>query len=218
MTRIVLGCGNFGGIGSAPGALRPGRVGTRGVRDLGRAWDDGIRWFDTADAYGGGRSESAIGAWIRATGNRPRLTTKTYNPMDAGEDHGLAPDRILRQIETSLERLGVDRVDLYLAHEFDPETPYAESVGAYERLVEEGTIGANGVSNFDAAQLEEALAAGRPSLVQNSRTPSWSAATRTVSCRSAPSTGSTTRRSARSRAAGSPGSTGPARRIPRVRG
>ena len=181
------------------------------------AWDEGIRWFDTADAYGGGRSETAIGKWIRATGNRPRLTTKTYNPMDAGEDHGLAPDRILRQIETSLERLGVDRVDLYLAHEFDPETPYAESVGAYERLVEEGTIGAYGVSNFDAAQLEEALAVGRPRS-SRTRTPSWSAATRRASCRSVPSTGSTTRRSARSRAAGSPGSTGPARRIPRARG
>ena len=48
--------------------------------------------------------------------------------MDTGQDHGLAPDRILRQIETSLERLGVDRVDLYLAHEFDPQTPYSESV------------------------------------------------------------------------------------------
>jgi aryl-alcohol dehydrogenase-like predicted oxidoreductase len=167
MTQILLGCGNFGGIGSAPELFGQGESQEQAFAIMDAAWDAGIRWFDTADAYGGGRSESAVGAWIRATGNRPRLTTKTYNPMDAGEDHGLAPDRILRQIETSLERLGVERVDMYLAHEFDPETPYADSVRAFERLVEEGTIGAYGVSNFDAGQLEDALEAGRPSLVQN---------------------------------------------------
>jgi len=168
MTKIVLGCGNFGGIGSAPAFFGQGEPEDEAFAIMDAAWNAGIRWFDTADAYGGGRSETTIGKWIRATGNWPRLTTKTYNPMDAGEDHGLAPDRILRQIETSLERLGVERVDVYLAHEFDPETPYAESVGAFERLVEEGTIGAYGVSNFDAAQLQQALAAGRPALVQNS--------------------------------------------------
>ena len=167
MTRIVLGCGNFGGIGSAPELFGRGESEQEAFAIMDAAWDAGIRWFDTADAYGGGRSESAIGAWMRATGNRPRLTTKTYNPMDAGQDHGLAPDRILRQIETSLERLGVDRVDMYLAHEFDPQTPYEESARAFERLVEEGTIGAYGISNFDAEQVAAALEAGRPSLVQN---------------------------------------------------
>ena len=168
MTQIVLGCGNFGGIGSAPAFFGKGESEQEAFAIMDAAWAAGIRWFDTADAYGGGRSETAIGKWIRATGNRPRLTTKTYNPVDAGQDHGLAPDRILRQIETSLERLGVDRVDVYLAHEFDPETPYAESVRALERLLDEGTIGAYGVSNFDGPQLRDALEAGRPSLVQNS--------------------------------------------------
>jgi aryl-alcohol dehydrogenase-like predicted oxidoreductase len=167
MTQIVVGCGNFGGIGSAPELFGRGESDEEAFRIMDAAWAAGIRWFDTADAYGGGRSEAAIGKWIRATGNRPRLTTKTYNPMDAGEGYGLAPDRILRQIETSLERLGVDRVDVYLAHEFDPETPYEASVGAFEQLLSEGTIGAYGVSNFDAAQVEQALAGGRPSVVQN---------------------------------------------------
>ena len=81
------------------------------------AWEAGITWFDTADAYGGGRSETYIGEWIRS--RRPeglRITTKTFNPMAEGEDHGLAPDRVRRQIDTSLRRLGVERVDLYLAH------------------------------------------------------------------------------------------------------
>ena len=167
MTRIILGCGNFGGIGSAPAFFGQGESEEEAFAIMDTAWAAGLRWFDTADAYGGGRSETAIGKWIRATGNRPRLTTKTYNPMEAGEDHGLAPDRILRQIETSLERLGVDRVDLYLAHEFDPETPYADSVQAFKRLLDEGTIGAYGVSNFDGEQLAGALEVGRPAVVQN---------------------------------------------------
>src|SRR6266508_4093055 len=157
MTRLALGCGNFGGIGSAPELFGQGESEEEAFAIMNAAWADGITWFDTADAYGGGRSEQAIGSWIRATGNRPRLTTKTYNPMDAGADSGLAPDRILRQVESSLGRLGVDRVDLYLAHEYDPETPLAETFGAFERVLDEGTIGAYGVSNFSAAQLEESL-------------------------------------------------------------
>lgn len=168
MTRIVLGCGNFGGIGSAPELFGHGESEEEAFAIMDAAWAAGIRWFDTADAYGGGRSETAVGKWIGATGNRPRLTTKTYNPMDTGEDHGLAADRILRQIETSLERLGVERVDVYLAHEFDPETPLVDSIGAFERLREEGIIETYGASNFSALQLEEALTAGHPSLVQNS--------------------------------------------------
>lgn len=168
MTRIILGCGNIGGIGSAPDLFGHGESEEEAFAIMDAAWAAGIRWFDTADAYGGGRSEAAIGKWIRATGNQPRLTTKTYNPMDAGHDHGLARDRVLRQIETSLERLGVDRVDLYLAHEFDPETPLEETMGAFERLVREGTIETYGVSNFSTEHLEVALAAGRPAVVQNS--------------------------------------------------
>ena len=96
------------------------------------AWEAGIDWFDTADAYGGGRSERAIGRWMAARGVRPRLTTKTFNPMEAGADHGLKPERIARQLRSSLDRLGVDQVDLYLAHEFDPDVPLAETFGAFE--------------------------------------------------------------------------------------
>jgi aryl-alcohol dehydrogenase-like predicted oxidoreductase len=165
--RLVLGCGNFGGIGSAPELFGHGETEEEAFAIMDAAWAAGIAWFDTADAYGGGRSETTVGRWIAATGNRPRLTTKTYNPMDAGHDHGLARDRILRQIETSLERLGVDRVDLYLAHEFDPDVPLEESLGAFEELVNRGLVAAYGVSNFSAAQVAEAAEAGRPSAVQN---------------------------------------------------
>jgi aryl-alcohol dehydrogenase-like predicted oxidoreductase len=97
----------------------------------------------------------------------PMLTTKTYNPMDAGADHGLAPERVVRQLESSLERLGVDSVDLYLAHEFDTEVPLGATFGVFEELVAAGRVRAFGVSNFDAAQLEVAVSVGRPEAIQN---------------------------------------------------
>ncbi len=92
-------------------------------------------------------------AWIR-----PRLTTKTFNPMATGADHGLKPDRIARQLRASLDRLGVDRVELYLAHEFDPDVPLAESapsapqadLGSTERIILMGS-GRWSTNVYDAA-------------------------------------------------------------------
>jgi aryl-alcohol dehydrogenase-like predicted oxidoreductase len=168
VSRIILGCGNFGGIGSAPELFGQGEGEAEAFGIMDVAWELGLTTFDTADAYGGGRSETAIGNWIRSRGHRPELTTKTFNPMDAGKDHGLSQARVTRQIESSLERLGVDRVDSYLAHEFDPETPLDETLETFERLVETGRVRAYGVSNFDAEQLRAALSIGNPGVVQNS--------------------------------------------------
>ena len=165
---VALGCGNFGGVGSAPEFFGQGLTDDQALELMDAAWDFGISHFDTADAYGGGRSELAIGRWISSRGVRPQLTTKTFNPMRAGGDHGLTPERIARQLDASLERLGVGQVDLYLAHEFDPDVPVGESVGAFEAAAADGLIRAYGVSNFDAPQLSAALAAGRPQAVQNS--------------------------------------------------
>src|ERR1700751_2436318 len=167
--RVILGCGNFGGIGSAPAFSGRGEALEQALELMDAAWEAGLTWCDTADAYGGGRSETYIGEWIRS--RRPdglRLTTKTFNPMDEGEDHGLAPARVRRQIDTSLGRLGVERVDLYLAHAPAPDVPAAELAGVFEELVTAGKIGAYGVSNVDGPQLREALAAGSFSPVQNS--------------------------------------------------
>ena len=166
--RIALGCGNFGGVGSAPEFFGQGLNEDQALELMDAAWEFGLTHFDTADAYGGGRSERAIGRWIASRGLRPQLTTKTYNPMQAGADHGLRPERIARQLRMSLERLGVDHVELYLAHEFDPDVPLAESFGALEQARADGTIGAYGISNFGAAQLTAALAAGAPQAIQNS--------------------------------------------------
>jgi aryl-alcohol dehydrogenase-like predicted oxidoreductase len=171
VARIALGCGNFGGVGSAPAFFGQGLTEDQAFELMDAAWAAGLTHFDTADAYGGGRSEQAIGRWIRSRGVRPRLTTKTFNPMQAGADHGLRPDRIARQLSTSLDRLGVDHVELYLAHDYDPDVPLAETLGAFGAAQADGLIGAYGVSNFDAAQLTAALAVpgpGAPQAIQNS--------------------------------------------------
>jgi aryl-alcohol dehydrogenase-like predicted oxidoreductase len=167
-SRIILGCGNFGGIGSAPELFGHGESEEEAFRIMDAAWSLGITMFDTADAYGGGRSETMVGHWMSSREHRPQLTTKTFNPMERGHDHGLSRSRITRQVETSLDRLGVEQVDLYLAHEFDPDTPLEETVATFTGLVEVGLTKAWGVSNFDADQLRALLALGQPAVVQNS--------------------------------------------------
>ena len=168
LPRIALGCGNFGGIGSAPAFFGHGLSEAQALELMDAAWAAGITHFDTADAYGGGRSERAIGRFIDSRGVRPTLTTKTFNPMSEGADHGLGPDRITRQLESSLDRLGVERVELYLAHDHDLEVPVADTCAAFEGARRAGRIGAYGVSNFDAPALEAVLAAGVPVAIQNS--------------------------------------------------
>ena len=161
VSRIVLGCGNFGGIGSAPALVDRGTPKDEAFRVLDEAWDMGITTLDTADAYGLGRSEEYIGDWLRTKGSDVRdrvvIATKTFNPMHEGADRGLAAARILRQVEGSLARLGVERVPLYLAHAFDRGVPQEETLGAFDVLVRRGTVGAVGASNFTAEQLAEAL-------------------------------------------------------------
>jgi aryl-alcohol dehydrogenase-like predicted oxidoreductase len=159
VTRVILGCGNFGGVGSAPAFFGQGETEEQALALMDRAWELGVRVFDTADAYGGGRSETWIGRWLAARGHRPVLATKVFNSVVGDpSDRGLAPDRIRRQIDGSLERLGVERVELYLIHAPDPETPLAETLGAFDELVRAGKVGAIGASNVDRAYLEEALA------------------------------------------------------------
>ena len=168
VSRIILGCGNFGGIGSAPEFFGQGEAEEDAFRIMDAAWELGITTFDTADAYGGGQSETMIGTWIASRGVRPEIATKTFNPMGEGQDQGLARTRIGRQIESSLDRLGLEDVDLYLAHEFDPDVPLEETIATFEELIELKLIKAFAVSNFSAEQLVETLLRGKPALVQNS--------------------------------------------------
>jgi aryl-alcohol dehydrogenase-like predicted oxidoreductase len=167
VSRLILGCGNFGGIGSAPQFFGRGESEEEAYRLMDAAWELGINVFDTADAYGGGRSETWIGRWRARTGNDVVLSTKVFHSVEGDpSDRGLSRERILRQIDGSLRRLGVEQVDMYLIHEPDPETPLEETLDALEGLVRAGKVRAIGASNVDRAWLEQA--AGRVQWVQNS--------------------------------------------------
>jgi 1-deoxyxylulose-5-phosphate synthase len=166
--RIVLGCGNFGGIGSDLSLVGQGEGEAEAFELMDVAWARGVRRFDTASSYGGGRSERTIGAWLRERGpDGLALTSKAFHPVHEGDDSGLAPARVRRVVRESLERLGVERIDLYLIHAVDPATPLADTLGALEELVRDGLIGAIGVSNVDGHYLAEALALAPISVVQN---------------------------------------------------
>jgi len=172
VSRLILGCGNFGGVGSAPAFFGKGETREQAFVLMDAAWEAGITTFDTADAYGGGRSETFIGDWLRTKAPDVReqivLSTKTFNPMAEGADHGLAPARVRRQVESSLGRLGVERVDMFLTHAWDPDVPVAETAAVLDELVAQGKIGAYGLSNVGGPELREALAVGPFGWVQNS--------------------------------------------------
>ena len=161
VTRVILGCGNFGGVGSAPAFFGQGIPRDEAFRIMDAAWELGMTTFDTADAYGGGRSETWIGEWLAAKGAAVRdaitIETKTFNPMNEGEDHGLSRQRIRRQVEASLQRLGVERIPLYMAHAPDSDTPVEETLSAFDELVRAGKVGAVGASNYSAEELAEAV-------------------------------------------------------------
>ncbi|HEU5212838.1 MAG TPA: aldo/keto reductase, partial [Gaiellaceae bacterium] len=124
---------------------------------LDAAWSAGITTYDTADAYGGGRSETWLGRWLAEHGHDAVVSTKVFHSVEGDpDDHGLAPDRIHRQIRGSLERLGRERVDMYLVHEPDPDTPLADTLHALDGLVRDGVVGSIGASNVGRAYLEEA--------------------------------------------------------------
>ena len=122
------------------------------------AWAAGINVFDTAASYGGGRSESWVGAWRSEREAPVLLSTKVFWSVTGDpDDRGLGHERILRELDGSLGRLGTERVDLYLTHEPDEETPIEETLRALDEVVRAGKAGAIGASNLDGAGLEEAL-------------------------------------------------------------
>ena len=162
VSRLGLGCGSFGGIGSAPAFFGMGENEQEARALMDRAFEAGINFFDTADAYGGGRSETFIGAWLKEKGPHVRdqllLSSKVFNPVGPGpNDRGLSRRHILRQVDASLRRLGTDHLDMYLIHEPDPETPLDETLRALEDLVRAGKVHYIGASNIEAWRLARAL-------------------------------------------------------------
>jgi len=162
VSAVGLGCGNFGGVGSAPAFFGKGESEAEAFAIMDAAWEQGITLFDTADAYGGGRSEQYIGAWLRERGSAVRdqliLSSKVFNPVgDGPNDRGLSRRHIVRQVEASLRRLGVEYLDLYLIHEPDPSTPLDETLRALDDLVRQGKVCYLGASNMPAWLTTKAL-------------------------------------------------------------
>ncbi len=154
---VGLGCNNFG--------WRIEADATRSVVDA--ALDAGINFFDTADIYGGTRSEQFLGRALGARRDRIVLATKFGLKIDDDRPGGARPEYIRRACEDSLRRLGTDRIDLYQLHKPDPDVPVAETLGALDELVREGKVREIGCSNFTAEQLREAesAAAGKARFV-----------------------------------------------------
>lgn len=127
--------------------------------------DHGLTFLDTADVYSrwvpghtGGESETIIGKWMKARGNRDRIILATKVGMDMGDGKvGLKPDYIARAVEDSLKRLQTDRIDLYQSHKDDEETAQEETLAAYDKLIKAGKVRAIGASNFSAERLQAAL-------------------------------------------------------------
>jgi aryl-alcohol dehydrogenase-like predicted oxidoreductase len=159
INRIVFGCGNFGGIGSSQHLRSAGDSEEQALKLLDHARSVGLRRFDTANSYGGGASEIILGKWLRKQGrdfvDGAQVATKVGNPNGCppGETP-LSRTQIAQHLESSLSRLGLERIDLYYIHEFDRVTPLEEALEAMERAVEAGKIDRFGISNATLDDVE----------------------------------------------------------------
>jgi aryl-alcohol dehydrogenase-like predicted oxidoreductase len=157
VSLVGLGCNNFGGRTDESQSTEVVRA----------ALDAGINFFDTADVYGGTRSEEILGAALGQDRADVIVATK-FGATLSPERTGAAPEYVKSALEDSLRRLGTDYVDLYQLHRPDPATPIGDTLDALADLVKAGKVREIGCSNFSAAQLREANAAaaeGAPGFV-----------------------------------------------------
>jgi aryl-alcohol dehydrogenase-like predicted oxidoreductase len=144
---IGLGCNNFG--------MRIDQAQTRMVVDA--ALDAGINFFDTADIYGGSKSEVFLGEALKGRRDKAVLATKFANPMGEGAyQRGGARRYIVKAVEDSLKRLNTDHIDLYQMHVPDADTPIEETLRALDDLVRAGKVLYIGNSNFTGWQIADA--------------------------------------------------------------
>lgn len=127
------------------------------------AFECGINFFDTANAYNRGEGEKAIGAALRPYKRSDYvLSTKVFFPMGDGvNDRGLSRKHIMEQCEASLRRLGTDYIDVYFCHRFDHDTPVEETLRALDDLTAQGKILYAAVSEWSAAQIATASGISR---------------------------------------------------------
>jgi aryl-alcohol dehydrogenase-like predicted oxidoreductase len=147
VSRVGLGCNNFGGRLDASGTDRVVRA----------ALDAGVDFFDTADVYGGRQSEELLGKALSDVRDRVVIATKFGAPgsADEGFERG-SRAWVERAVEHSLERLGTDTIDLYQMHFPDGEVPIEETLGALDDLVRAGKVREIGCSNFGSTRIREA--------------------------------------------------------------
>jgi aryl-alcohol dehydrogenase-like predicted oxidoreductase len=127
------------------------------IRCIHAAVDHGITLFDTANQYGAGEAERVLGAGLKAyPRDRYLIATKLYFHVGEEKDHGLSAAQIEKQLDRSLERLGLDTIDLYQCHRYDKDTPLEETMRALDRAVQAGKVRAIGFSEWTAEQIDAA--------------------------------------------------------------
>ncbi|MGA3202081.1 MAG: aldo/keto reductase [Bryobacteraceae bacterium] len=157
VSRLCFGTMTFGGAGTIFQAI--GGVTQEGADALvGQTLDAGVNFFDTANVYALGQSETMLGKALGAKRKDVVVASKAFGRMGAGANEvGLSRLHILRAAEESLTRMGTDYIDLYQIHAFDPLTPMEETLGALTDLVRQGKVRYIGCSNLAAWQIVKAL-------------------------------------------------------------
>jgi aryl-alcohol dehydrogenase-like predicted oxidoreductase len=129
------------------------------IRCIHAAFEQGITLFDTANEYGAGAAERTLGEALRTfPRDKYMVATKLYFPVGDEPDRGLSAAQIEKQLNRSLERLGVDFIDLYQCHRYDKETPLEETVAALDKAVQSGKVRAIGFSEWTGEQIDAAAA------------------------------------------------------------
>lgn len=160
VSELCLGTMTFGGSDGIWGQI--GRLRQDEADLLVRtALDAGINFFDTANVYAGGDSERILGQALRNLGvdrDEVVIATKVLGPMGAGPNaRGASRAHVLAQARASLGRLGLEHIDLYQIHGFDPVTPIPETLEALDALVRQGAVRYVGLSNWAAWQIVKAI-------------------------------------------------------------
>jgi aryl-alcohol dehydrogenase-like predicted oxidoreductase len=156
VSRICLGCMSYGSKSWRPWVLEESEA----QPFFRRAIEAGVNFFDTADVYSLGRSEEITGKALRQYARLEEvvLATKVHGAMGEGQNmRGLSRKHIVQGCEASLRRLGVEAIDLYQIHRFDPRTPWEETLGALDDLVRQGKVRYIGASSGPAWRFAQAL-------------------------------------------------------------
>src|SRR5271165_1473294 len=157
VSRLCLGAMTFGGAGSifdVIGALPQHDVDVL----VGNSLDAGVNFFDTANVYATGESETMLGKSLGVRRRDVVIATKVFGRMGSGANQvGLSRLHIMQEVEASLQRLETDYIDLYQIHGFDPVTPIEETLRAMEDLIRHGLVRYFGVSNWPAWQIMKGI-------------------------------------------------------------